>query len=116
METNQSFLGDDAVESRRSGLRWALGSMAKPVPPDAAFGEVWRNISEMLRVVLASAASAKLSDVQQFQELISLRPRRATGIGTGDRFIRSCRPLGRRMAYRRVKINPDEPELAAVRH
>ena len=68
--------------------------MAKPVLPDAAFGEVWRNISETLRVELASAASAKLSDVQQFQELISLRPRRATGIGTGDRLIYSCRPLG----------------------
>ena len=39
-----------AVESRRSGVRCALGSMAKPVLPDAAFGEVWRNISEMLRV------------------------------------------------------------------
>ena len=35
-----------AFESRRSGLRWALGSMAKSVPPCAAFGEVWRCISE----------------------------------------------------------------------
>jgi hypothetical protein len=61
----------NAFESRRSGLRCALGSMAKPVLPDAAFGEVWRNISDSLRVELASAASAKLSDVQQFQELIS---------------------------------------------
>ena len=67
-------------ESRRSGLRWALGSMAKPVLK--AFGEVWRNISEMLRVELASAASAKLSDVQQFQELIS----RCSAAAASDRY------------------------------
>ena len=72
----------NAFESRRCGVRWALGSMAKPVLPDAAFGEVWRNISEIFRVEVASAASAKLSDVQQFQELIS----RCSAAAASDRY------------------------------
>jgi hypothetical protein len=48
----------NAFESRRCGVRWALGSMAKPVLPDAAFGEVWRNISENLRGVGVASASS----------------------------------------------------------
>ena len=48
-----------AFESRRSGLRCALGSMAKSVPPCAAFGD-WRCISESLRGVGVASASSLL--------------------------------------------------------
>ena len=53
----------NAFESRRSGLRWALGSMANAWPGfDAAFGEVWRNISEMLRVGRVGKLCKNLSE------------------------------------------------------
>ena len=71
-----------AFESRRSGLRWALGSMAKPVSPDAPLGEVWRCIYDLLRDVGVAKLSRRESKSiirDYFQESIPLvsRTRRA---------------------------------------
>ena len=94
----ETFL--NAFESRRSGLRWALGSIAKSVPPCAAFGDLCINISEMLRGVGVAKLSRRESKSiirDYFQESIPL-------------VSRTRRPRNELWQTYRYDVSPTRPE------